>query len=82
MTKFETIDDAAMEQVKGGLGFSLGFDLSNSGLTVDGPLGSLSVPNPFTVVTDGFRTLTGKLGDLISKLGGKLTDVGHLFDFS
>ena len=46
MTKFETIEDAAMEQVKGGLSFSLGFDVSKSGVSLDSPLGSVSIPNP------------------------------------
>lgn len=82
MTNFEVIEDAAMEQVKGGLSFNLGFDLSNTGLTVDSPLGSLSVPNPISIATDVFSTLTGKVGELISKVGNKLSDLGQLFDFS
>ena len=82
MTNFEVIEDAAMEQVKGGLSFNLGFDVSKSGVSLESPLGSLSIPNPITVATDLFSSLTGGLGKLISKLGGKLSDLGQLFDFS
>ena len=82
MTNFETIDDAAMEQVKGGLSFSIGLDLSKNGLSVDSPLGNISVPHPISIATDVFSTLTGKVGELLSKVGAKLTDLGHLFDFS
>lgn len=82
MTNFEMIEDAAMEQVKGGLSFNLGFDISQSGISLDSPLGSLSVANPISLATDVFSTLTGSLGELISKVGNKLSDLGQLFDFS
>jgi hypothetical protein len=82
MTNFETIEDAAMEQVKGGLSFSLGFDVSKSGVSLDSPLGSVSIPNPISIATDLVSTLTGSLGNLISKVGNKLSDLGQLFDFS
>ena len=82
MVEFEVIDDAAMEQVKGGLSFSLGLDVSHTGVSVDSPLGSFSVPNPISVATDVFKTIGGSLGDLITKLSGKLTDIGQLFSFS
>ena len=82
MTKFEMIDDAAMEQVKGGLSFSLGFDISKTGVSLDSPLGSLSISNPISIAGDLLSTLTGKVGELISKVGNKLSDLGHLFDFS
>jgi len=82
MTNFEVIEDAAMEQVKGGLSFSLGFDVSKSGISLDSPVGSLSIPNPITVATDLFSGLAGGLGKLLSKVGNKLSDLGQLFDFS
>ena len=81
MNHFEVIDDGAMEQVHGGLSFSIGVDL-DTGLTVDGPLGSFSVPSPLTVAKDVFTTLTGAIGDLLTTVGNKLTQVGQLFDFS
>ena len=82
MTKFETIEDAAMEQVKGGLSFSLGFDVSGDGVSVDSSLGSLSIPNPITIATDLFSGLAGGFGKLLGQVGNKLTDLGQLFDFS
>ena len=82
MTNFEVIEDAAMEQVKGGLSFSLGFDVSKSGISLDSPIGSVSIPNPITIAGDLLKGLTGGLGDLISKFGSKLSDLGQLFDFS
>jgi hypothetical protein len=82
MTNFEVIEDAAMEQVKGGLSFSLGFDVSKSGISLDSPIGSVSIPNPISIAGDLFKTLTGSVGELISKVGNKLSDLGQLFDFS
>lgn len=81
MTHFEVIDDSAMEQVKGGLSFSIGFD-TDSGLSVDGPLGSLQIPSPITVAKNVFTTLGGAVGDLLEAVGNKLTQLGQLFDFS
>ena len=82
MTHFEMIDDAAMDQVKGGLSFNFGIDVSGDGLSLDTPIASVSVPNPISIATDVFKTLGGKIGDLISTVGTKLTDLGHLFSFS
>lgn len=81
MTSFEMIDDTAMEQVKGGLSFSIGIDLQ-TGISVDSPLGSISVPSPITVANDVFKTLAGSVGDLLEAVGNKLTQLGQLFDFS
>ena len=80
--KFETIEDAAMEQVKGGLSFSLGFDVSDAGVSLDTPIASVSIPNPITIATDLFSGLAGGFGKLLGTVGNKLTDLGQLFDFS
>lgn len=81
MMHFETIDDSAMERVKGGLSFSLDLDVG-TGLTVSGPLGSFTVPSPIAVAKEVFTTVAGKIGDLLQAVGSKLTQVGQLFDLS
>jgi hypothetical protein len=81
MNDFEIIDDAALEQVKGGLSFSLGFD-SDSGLTATSPLGSLTLPNPLHIAEDLLKGAAKGVGDLLTKFGGQLVKLGQLFDFS
>jgi hypothetical protein len=80
MTQFEIIDDAALEQVKGGLSFSL--DIGNDGISAETPLGSIKVPNPLTVAEDLIKGVAKGVGDLLSKFGGSLVKLGQLFDFS
>ena len=81
MTNFEMIDDSAMEQVKGGLSFSIGVDLE-SGLTIDSDIGSIQVPSPVTLAKNVFKTLGNAVGDLLTAVGNQLTKLGQLFDFS
>jgi bacteriocin-like protein len=77
--EFQTVSDAELEQVTGGVTISLSLD--GKGLSVDGPLGKLSVPNPFKLVGKALSDTLGAAGDLLSKLGGALSSAGHLFDF-
>jgi hypothetical protein len=81
MTQFEIIDDAELEQVKGGLSFSLGFD-SQTGISAETPLGSINIPSPLTVASDLIKGVTKGVGDLLTKFGGQLVKLGQLFDFS
>jgi hypothetical protein len=86
MNDFEMIDDAALENVTGGLDFSIG-SLSVSatlgdGLSVDSDLGSLSVESPITIAENVFSTATGAISDLLKGFGSALTDLGNIFDFS
>jgi hypothetical protein len=76
---FETVSDAALEQVNGGVTVSLSFD--SEGISLDGPLGTLSVPSPFALIGKAISGTLGTAGDLLSKLGGELTKAGQLFDF-
>jgi hypothetical protein len=80
MTQFEIIDDAELEQVKGGLSFSLGID--KDGISAETPLGSIKVPNPLSIAGDLIGGVTKGVGDLLTKFGGSLVKLGHLFDFS
>jgi hypothetical protein len=80
MTQFEIIDDAELEQVKGGLSFSLGID--SDGISAETPLGSIKVPNPLSIAGDLIGGVTKGVGDLLTKFGGSLVKLGHLFDFS
>jgi len=81
MTNFEIIDDADLEQVKGGLSFSLAFD-TKTGVSGEGPLGSFSIPSPLTIAKDLITGVTQGLGDFLTKFGSKLGQLGQLFDFS
>jgi len=80
MKNIVTIEDAALEQVTGGLSFSL--DITKAGIGASGPLGTVSFPNPFTVATDLLSGAVKGIGDLLGKLGGTLTKIGGLFDFN
>jgi len=80
MTHYEIIDDAALENVKGGLSFSLGID--ENGISAETPIGSIKVPNPFTVAEDLIKGVAKGVGDLLTKFGGSLVKLGQLFDFS
>lgn len=81
MQEIETIDDATLEHVQGGLSFNLGFD-TTTGLTASGPLGSIQIPSPITIAKDLFTGITSGLGDFISKFGNQLSKLGQLFNFS
>jgi hypothetical protein len=79
MTNFETIEDSQLDQVAGGLSFSISL---GDGLKVESPIGSVSVPNPITVATGLVGGLASGLGDFLTKFGTKLGQLGNLFDFS
>jgi hypothetical protein len=79
MKQFETIDDSQLDHVAGGLSFNLGLD---TGISITSSLGSISVPSPITVATNLVGTLSGKVGELLTKVGTKLGQLGQLFDFS
>ena len=76
---FETVSDAALEQVNGGVTVSLSLD--SDGISLDGPLGTVSIPNPFSLIGKAIGGTFGAAGDLLSKVGGALTKAGQLFDF-
>jgi bacteriocin-like protein len=79
MTQFETLTDAELTQVTGGVDITLSFD--NEGIRLEGPLGKISLPNPFSLVGKAVSGTLGAAGELLSKLGGALTSAGQLFDF-
>jgi bacteriocin-like protein len=79
MKQFETIDESELNHVAGGLSFNLGLD---TGLKIESSLGSISIPSPITVATDLIGSLSGKVGELLTKVGTKLGQLGQLFDFS
>jgi hypothetical protein len=79
MKHMETISDAALDQVTGGLSFSL--DL-NTGLKVESSLGSVSIASPITLATDLLKGVASSIGNVISSLGNSLVDIGKLFNFS
>jgi hypothetical protein len=78
-THFENVSDAALEQVNGGVTISLSLD--REGVSLDGPLGTVSIPNPFSLIGKAISGTLGAAGDLLSKVGGELTKAGQLFDF-
>ncbi|HKP60218.1 MAG TPA: hypothetical protein VJV78_26015 [Polyangiales bacterium] len=77
--QFQTVSDAELEQVTGGVTFSINVD--GEGLSVEGPLGKVSVANPFKLVGKALSDTLGTAGELLTRLGGALTKVGQLFDF-
>lgn len=81
MTHYEIIEDAELEQVKGGLTFSLSLD-PKTGVSAETPLGSITIPSPLTIAGDLIKGVTKGVGDLLTKFGGSLVKLGQLFDFS
>ena len=77
--ELQTLSDADLDQVTGGVTISLSVD--GEGISLDGPLGKISVPNPFKLVGKALSGTLGAAGDLLSKLGGALSSAGQLFDF-
>jgi hypothetical protein len=75
----QTLSDAELEQVAGGVTVSLTLD--KAGVSLNGPLGQLSIPNPLALVGKIASGLLGGVGDLLGKLGGALSSAGQLFDF-
>lgn len=77
--QFQTVSDVELEQVTGGVTFSLNLD--GDGASLETPLGKVSVPNPFKLVGQAVSGTLGTAGELLAKLGGALTKAGQLFDF-
>lgn len=77
--QFQTVSDADLEQVTGGVTFSLNLD--GDGISIESPLGKVSVSNPFKLVGKAVSETLGAAGDLLAKLGGALSKAGQLFDF-
>jgi hypothetical protein len=78
-TQFVSVSDAELDQVTGGATISLSLD--GDGISLESPLGSISLPSPFKLVGQAVSGTLGAAGDLLSKLGGALTSAGQLFDF-
>jgi hypothetical protein len=81
MKQLETIEDSALDNVVGGLGFNLSID-TMSGISATTPLGGIEIASPFTVAKNLIGGVSSKLGDLLTKFGGNLTQLGQLFKFS
>ena len=79
MSQLQTLSDAELDQVTGGVTFSLNLD--GDGISVESPLGKLSVPNPFKLAGQLIGGTLGTAGELLAKLGGALSKAGQLFDF-
>ena len=60
MKQLETIEDSALDNVVGGLGFNLSVD-SMSGISATTPLGSIEIANPFTVAKNLIGGVSSKL---------------------
>jgi hypothetical protein len=76
---FQDLSDAELEQASGGV--SINLTLGKGGVSLSGPLGELSIPNPFALVGKLLGGALGAVGDLFGKVGGALSSAGQLFDF-
>ena len=80
MNQFETIQDGALDNVTGGLSFSLGID-TESGISLETPVGSLSV-NPIGLATDVLGAAETVVKKLLNTVGAAFTKLGQIFNFS
>jgi hypothetical protein len=68
-TQIETLSDADLEHVAGGHG-GVSLSISGEGISLEGPLGAVHVPNPLTIA--------GKLvGGTLEAAGAVLEGAGH-----
>jgi len=69
-TQIETLSDADLESVSAGHGHGISISISGEGISVDGPLGGLHLPNPLAIA--------GKLvGGTLEAAGAVLEGAGH-----
>ena len=77
---FQNLSDAELEQAAGGV--SINLTLDKAGISLSGPLGELKLPNPLALVGQIAGGIFGSAGELLKNVGGALSSVGQLFDFS
>ncbi len=81
MNQFETIQDGALDNVTGGLSFSLNLD-SATGISASSPLGSITIPSPLTVAGEVIGAAETAVQKLLNGVGAAFTQLGQLFNFS
>jgi hypothetical protein len=78
--QIQNLSDAELEQAVGGV--SINLTLDKAGISLSSPLGELKLPNPLKAVGEIAGAVFGTAGDLLGKVGGALTSIGQIFDFS
>jgi hypothetical protein len=81
MNQFETIQDGALDNVTGGLSFSLSLD-TDTGLSATTPIGSITIPSPLTVASEVVGAAENVVKQLLNGVGAAFTKLGQLFNFS
>lgn len=79
--QLETIQDGALENVTGGLSFSLSLD-TETGISASTPLGDISIPSPLTIASEVIGAAETTVKKLLNSVGSVFTKLGQLFSFS
>jgi hypothetical protein len=81
MNQLETIQDGALEDVTGGLSFSLNLD-ADTGITAAINDTEISIPSPLTIASEVIGAAETTVKKLLGSVGAVFTKLGQLFDFS
>jgi hypothetical protein len=79
--QLETIQDGALEDVTGGLSFSLNLD-AETGITAGINDLEINIPSPLTIANEVIGAAETTVKKLLNSVGAVFTKLGQLFNFS
>jgi hypothetical protein len=79
--QLETIQDGALEDVTGGLSFSLNLD-AETGITAGINDLEINIPSPLTIANEVIGAAETTVKKLLNTVGSVFTKLGQLFNFS
>lgn len=79
--QLETIQDGALEDVTGGLSFSLNLD-AETGITAGVGDVEINIPSPLTIANEVIGAAETTVKKLLNSVGAVFTKLGQLFNFS
>jgi hypothetical protein len=80
MNELETIQDGALDDVTGGLSFSLNLDAAGISAGINDT--TITIPNPLTIASEVIGAAESTVKKLLNTVGSVFTKLGQLFSFS